>query len=279
VFKTLLMEVYALPEALVDDLLLKNRRHPSTDPTYRPLPLDRPAFATAFRPSPNLICPSVLYPPSSPLAALNTPLYVATDSTNPRSDVVIEMFRNTFPCLFFLSDFRSKNAHNSVEIDELKWFAELVDEEGEILGSFLEPFVDAEVIAKGKKVVGSESILSTSKLNGILMRLLRSAWFDFLAVRTEYSMASLQRCVVTDGRGTDIRESSIALYHIIVILTRDVNAISFTFIYNSNSSLKAVGPLPPVRSLLLRPSPLPHLAISVSKLSLYPVQRRLLLRR
>ena len=84
------------------------------------------------------------------------PLFVATDSKRPRSDTNLELFRNTFPCLFFLSDFRTVNEMNQEKVEELEYLERMVDVEGEKLGGFLEPFIDAEVIAKARKVVGSE---------------------------------------------------------------------------------------------------------------------------
>lgn len=41
-------------------------------------------------------------------------------------------------------------------MEELEYLERMVDVEGEKLGGFLEPFIDAEVIAKARKVVGSE---------------------------------------------------------------------------------------------------------------------------
>lgn len=45
---------------------------------------------------------------------------------------------------------------NEQRVEELDYLERVVDGEGEKLGGFLEPFVDAEVIAKARKVVGSE---------------------------------------------------------------------------------------------------------------------------
>lgn len=125
-----------------------------------------------MHPSPSLSCPSGLYPPSSPLAPLNTPLYVATDAHFPRKDELLELFRNTFPCIFFLGDFKETNSINDARVEPLGFMETSVDKQGEPLGRFLEPFVEAEVVAKAKIAVGSTSYLFLPTF--IIMMWLRS---------------------------------------------------------------------------------------------------------
>ena len=39
------------------------------------------------------------------LERLNSPLFIATDSKDPDTDEHLSLFRQTFPCIFFLGDF------------------------------------------------------------------------------------------------------------------------------------------------------------------------------
>lgn len=163
VFITLCTKVYGLDLSTADSLLSSNR----ADILHRPSPLlPSPLHPSDIaHPSPSLACPSILYPLESPFATLNTPLFVATDSFDPRDDRVLDLFHNTFPCIFFLSDFLSINTLNLERVEELEYLESVVDEDEERLGPFLEPFVDAEVIAKGRAVVGSTSSLSLPEPN------------------------------------------------------------------------------------------------------------------
>lgn len=164
VFQNLLSEQYGLGPASIADLLARNRRPaPADDVEASTLALPLTSSETHY-PSPNLSCPSQLYPAEHPLAALNTPLYVATDGANPREDHLTALFRNTFPCLFFLSDFQSVNELNAEPLEELDFLERAVDPTGEQLRAFLEAFLEGEVAAKGRGVVGSEFSLYPSAI-------------------------------------------------------------------------------------------------------------------
>ena len=151
-FRALCSEQYGLDTGTISDLLLQNQRH-STEAPLLPKPFDR---SKAHKVSSSLACGSVLYPAHHPLAALNTPLFIATDAANPRDDPLTALFRNTFPCVFFgLHDFHTLNAMNKEPIDELTFLRRAVDPTGERWRPFLEPFIEAEVVAKARGVVGS----------------------------------------------------------------------------------------------------------------------------
>ncbi|KAF8160898.1 hypothetical protein B0H34DRAFT_698581 [Crassisporium funariophilum] len=77
---------------------------------------------------------------------LNIPVYVSTDIQNPATHPLLRLFRQTFPCIFFLEDFTSELAH----LERLKSPYDDVH-----LWPFLSPFVDALVVGKAMKVVGT----------------------------------------------------------------------------------------------------------------------------
>jgi hypothetical protein len=90
---------------------------------------------------------------------LNTPLYVSTDIKNPGTHPQLSIFRRTFPCIFFLEDFPK-------EIEPLNQLSSPVDDVN--LGSFLRPFVDALVVSKAIKVVGTEGSTFSKFIEDIL---------------------------------------------------------------------------------------------------------------
>ena len=90
---------------------------------------------------------------------LNTPLYISTDIENPRTHPQLSIFRRTFPCIFFLEDFPK-------EIEPLNQLSSPIDEVN--LGSFLRPFVDALVVSKGIKVLGTEGSTFSKFIEDIL---------------------------------------------------------------------------------------------------------------
>lgn len=79
--------------------------------------------------------------------ALNIPLYVATDLSAPKTHKLLSIFRQTFPCIFFLSDFKIELA----PIREMKGPYDAVE-----LYDFALPFVDALVAGHAMRVVGTE---------------------------------------------------------------------------------------------------------------------------
>lgn len=124
IFRDLCTELGLEPD-LIQDLILENQV-PEDDPTYSSPPLPFAFPETAFRPTPELRCPHARYP-LFPLSALNTPVYVATDSRNPRVDPLLAIFRNSLPCVFFQADFRSKDPddhYRQTPVPELEFLME-----------------------------------------------------------------------------------------------------------------------------------------------------------
>ena len=80
------------------------------------------------------------------LERLNVPLFIATDSKDPYTDAHLRLFRQTFPCLFFLSDFPQ-------EVELIAGIGNPVS--GMKIGEMLVPFLDAMVIARVARVVGT----------------------------------------------------------------------------------------------------------------------------
>ena len=80
------------------------------------------------------------------LERLNIPLFIATDSKDPSTDEHINLFRQTFPCVFFLGDFPQ----------EVEQIAAIRDPVGGVeIGNMLVPFLDAMVVARAARVVGT----------------------------------------------------------------------------------------------------------------------------
>jgi len=78
---------------------------------------------------------------------LNIPLYVATDLRHPASDDALHLLRQTFPCVFFLTDFPQY-------IQQLESVTSPYD--GVPLQPFLLPFIDAMVAAKALTFIGTQ---------------------------------------------------------------------------------------------------------------------------
>ena len=172
VFRTLCSDQYGLDADKISQLLIRNRRRSPVEDdvaTILPEPTDP---SRAHHLSSSLACPSLLYPAGHPLVRLNTPLYIATDGANPRHDPLTALFRNTFPCVFFLRDFQSINELNEREIPELEFLNRAVDPVGEPLRPFLEPFLEGEVAAKARGVVGSELISLVPSSQGLRLTLI-----------------------------------------------------------------------------------------------------------
>ena len=90
---------------------------------------------------------------------LNIPLYVSTDIESPKSHPLLSIFRQTFPCIFFLEDFPK-------EIEPLDELKSPIDDVN--LGPFLRPFVDALVVSKAVRVVGTEGSTFSRFIEDIL---------------------------------------------------------------------------------------------------------------
>ncbi|KIM45075.1 hypothetical protein M413DRAFT_48124, partial [Hebeloma cylindrosporum] len=78
---------------------------------------------------------------------LNIPLYIATDLENPDIHPLLSTLRKTFPCIFFLKDF----AAETQPLEQLKSPHDGVD-----LRYFASPFIDALVLGRALKVIGTE---------------------------------------------------------------------------------------------------------------------------
>ena len=100
-------------------------------------------------------------------AMLNTPLYISTDIENPRTHPQLSILRQTFPCIFFLEDFPK-------EIEPLDHLRSPIDDVS--LGPFLRPFVDALVVSKAVKVVGTEGSTFSRFIETILWN--NKAWWQ-----------------------------------------------------------------------------------------------------
>ena len=80
------------------------------------------------------------------LERFNIPLFIATDSKDPRTDEHLSLFRQTFPCVFFLGDFPQ-------EVEPIANIRDPVS--GMEIGNMLVPFLDAMVVARAARVVGT----------------------------------------------------------------------------------------------------------------------------
>ena len=100
------------------------------------------------------------------LFRLNTPLFVATDAPDPRTDVRLALLLSSFPCTFFLSD--PSFATSLAPLDRLR-----NPLDGLRLRPFLEPIVDAMVVAHGDRVVGTEGSTFSHFVQDVLWRVYR----------------------------------------------------------------------------------------------------------
>jgi hypothetical protein len=116
--------------------------------------LSGPEPSTLLR---NLTCRAPLHT-SRRFRAFNTPLYIATDSRSPETDVNLRPFFDAFPCTFILNDFvkpdESRNDGLVVRsVDEMGRLVNKMD--GVPLGRLFLPFLEAVVAAMAKEVVGT----------------------------------------------------------------------------------------------------------------------------
>ena len=104
-------------------------------------------------------------PHSDPdLGPLNVPLFIATDSENPHTDRHLRLFRQTFPCTFFLQDFPQ----------ELKSITSVRDPVGGMkIGDMLVPFLDAMVVARAARLVGTPRSTFSWYVQDVLWRVNR----------------------------------------------------------------------------------------------------------
>ena len=95
------------------------------------------------------------------LEQLNTPLYISTDAKESEKTMLFSIFHETFPCIFYASDFPGAiaplmNIRNSD--DDIP------------LGGFLLPFLDAMVLGYAKTVVGTNGSTFTRFVQDVLWR-------------------------------------------------------------------------------------------------------------
>lgn len=95
------------------------------------------------------------------LLPLNAPLFISTDASDPLTDPSLQLFRLTFPCTFFLSDFATFTA----SLDGLRneW-------DGVEMRDFAIPFLDAMVVGKAWAVVGTEGSTFSRFVEDVLWR-------------------------------------------------------------------------------------------------------------
>jgi len=114
---------------------------PSKSPIH--LPLDNRTLTIGVGSTRN--CKGELH--SDPkLERLNIPLFIATDSKDPNTDEHLRLFRQTFPCVFFLGDFPQ-------EVEQITAIRDPIS--GVEIGDMLVPFLDAMVVARAARVVGT----------------------------------------------------------------------------------------------------------------------------
>ncbi|KAI5481314.1 GDP-fucose protein O-fucosyltransferase family protein [Pseudohyphozyma bogoriensis] len=104
----------------------------------------------------SLICRGTLHTEPH-LLALNTPLYIATDSVAPREDPLLAHFFYTWPCAFTLSDFPEAVQEELVS-----------DWDGSRVDPYLVPFIDASIAAKGEITMGTPRSTFSAYAAGIL---------------------------------------------------------------------------------------------------------------
>lgn len=113
---------------------------PSRYPVH--LPFDYDALASGIN---STRCKGELHTDPD-LERLNVPLFIATDSKDPRAEEHFKLFRQTFPCLFFSGDFPQ----------EVESIARIRDPIGGMeIGDMLVPFLDAMVVARAARMVGT----------------------------------------------------------------------------------------------------------------------------
>lgn len=109
---------------------------------------------------PQLPCISATYKDAD-LAVLNTPLFISTDAQEPAKHPLLQLFYNTFPCTFVLSDFTQ-------EVASLKRLKSGYD--GLMLYEFLLPFLDAIVAGNAHHFVGTDGSTFSQFVQDILWR-------------------------------------------------------------------------------------------------------------
>ncbi|KAI5478779.1 hypothetical protein MNV49_004605 [Pseudohyphozyma bogoriensis] len=92
----------------------------------------------------------------SHLLPFNTPLFIATDSRMPTSDLHLALFFDAFPCTFILSDFPSSSPVNTQPVEGLGRLTGLRNQDDKVpLAQFLYPQLDAQIAAYGRDLIGT----------------------------------------------------------------------------------------------------------------------------
>lgn len=110
---------------------------------------------------------SISQPCSNPMyrgslmSKLNTPMYIATDAPNPQQNKLLQPFLDTFPCIFFLDDFKEA----TYQLDGI-----VNGYDGLYMGGFLRPFLDAMVLGHAEKIVITPGSTFSSFVKDFLWR-------------------------------------------------------------------------------------------------------------
>ena len=118
-----------------------------------------PPLLDTFRPQVRCRAPLHTLPP---LQKLNVPLFIATDSQDPLSDPLFSIYLQTFPCIFFLSDFTPQLAPLDVLLNSYDQVP---------LKEFLIPVLDAMVLARARDVVVTDGSTFGAYVKDVLWRM------------------------------------------------------------------------------------------------------------
>jgi hypothetical protein len=109
---------------------------------------------------PSLSCRGPVHT-SPELLPLNTPIYIATDSSIPDKDPSLRLFFDTFPCIFTLADLSVSRptSLNSEPIEEFEELNRLRNAEDHVpLAGFFYPLLDAMIASKGRDMLGTPGV-------------------------------------------------------------------------------------------------------------------------
>jgi hypothetical protein len=139
---------------------------------------------------PTMQCKGTLHT-SKDRTVLNTPLYISTDVPHPEGHPALDLFLKTFPCTFFLSDFKRPNSSSSLAAaipvllpqeltntslhssfsSPLQHLSTLRNPyDGLMLKDFLHPFLDAVVAGRAWAVVGTPGSTFSQFVEDVLWR-------------------------------------------------------------------------------------------------------------
>ncbi|KAG8837469.1 hypothetical protein FRC18_009207 [Serendipita sp. 400] len=121
-------------------------RNASSTPTLSVFPSVLPIQTPFGRPIPCKSPKNTKEEESRWLRSLQSSLFIATDARNPRIHPVLELFRSSFPCVVFLSDFEDT-------LGDLRLLRNPLDDSP--MEKFLLPFVDAMVVSRAAAVMGT----------------------------------------------------------------------------------------------------------------------------